>query len=68
MPRRTAYDRTGTKPDAATARQLLTRYGVGYVVVGPLEHTTYGDAGVAKWPQLGKAVFSSQGTTVYAIT
>jgi YYY domain-containing protein len=56
-----------TTPDAATARRLLALYGVRYVVVGPLEHTTYGDAGVAKWTQLGRAAFSSQGTTVYAI-
>ena len=33
---------------------LLDRYGVRYVVVGPLERTTYGDAGVAKWDQLGR--------------
>jgi uncharacterized membrane protein len=57
-----------TTPDPAVARPLLARYGVGYVVVGPLEHTTYGDAGVAKWRQLGRVVFSSQGTTVYAVT
>ena len=33
-----------TTPDAAVARPLLARYGVRYVVVGPIEHTTYGDA------------------------
>ena len=38
------------------ARTLLRRYGVRYVVVGPLERTDYGDAGVAKWDQLGRRV------------
>ena len=34
---------------------------------GPIEQTTYGDAGLAKWDQLGERVYSSQGTTVWAI-
>ena len=56
-----------TAPDAATARPLIARYGIRYVVVGPLEHTTYGDAGDAKWDQLGRRAFSRQGTTVWAL-
>ena len=46
---------------------LLARYGIGYVVVGPLEHTTYGDGGDAKWAQLGRRVYSRGGTTVWAL-
>src|SRR3954451_24437731 len=34
-----------TTPDAAVARPLLARYGIRYIVAGPIEHTTYGDAG-----------------------
>jgi YYY domain-containing protein len=56
-----------TSTDAAAARPLLARYGVGYVVVGPLEHTTYGDAGDAKWDRLGRRVLSQGGTTVWAL-
>jgi len=56
-----------TTPDAATARPLLARYGIRYVVVGPIEHTTYGDAGDAKWDQLGERVYSSGGTTVWRL-
>jgi YYY domain-containing protein len=56
-----------TTPSAAAARVLLARYGIDYVVVGPLEHTTYGDAGDAKWDQLGSRVYSSGGTTVWRI-
>jgi YYY domain-containing protein len=53
--------------NAAGARPLLDRYGVDYVVVGPLERTDYGDAGVAKWDQLGKRVFDRDGTIVWKI-
>jgi len=56
-----------TTTDLATARNLIGRYGISYVVVGPLEHTTYGDAGDAKWAQLGRRVFSRSGTTVYKL-
>jgi YYY domain-containing protein len=56
-----------TTTDVAAARPLIARYGIGYVVVGPLEHTTYGDAGDAKWAQLGRRVFARAGTTVWAL-
>jgi uncharacterized membrane protein len=56
-----------TTPSAAVARPLLVRYGVAYVVVGPIEETTYGDAGSAKWDQLGRRVYSRQGTTVWQL-
>jgi YYY domain-containing protein len=56
-----------TTPSVDVARPLLAKYGVRYVVVGPLEHTTYGDAGDAKWDELARRVFSSQGTTVWQI-
>jgi YYY domain-containing protein len=57
-----------TTTDAATARPLLARYRVGYVVVGPIERTDYGDAGVAKWDQLGRRVLDRGGTTVWALS
>jgi len=50
---------------AAEARPLLRRYGVRYVVVGPIERTDYGDAGVAKWDALGRRVFDRAGTEVW---
>jgi YYY domain-containing protein len=53
--------------DAAGARPLLGRYGVDYVVVGPLERTDYGDGGVAKWDQLGRRVFDRDGTVVWQV-
>jgi uncharacterized membrane protein len=52
---------------AEAARPLLERYGVRYVVFGPIERTTYGDAGVAKWDELGRRVFERDGTTVWKL-
>ncbi len=59
----TLYETT----DEETARELLDRYGIRYVVVGPLERTDHGDAGVAKWDRLGERVFESGETTVWEI-
>ena len=53
-------DQAYTSPTAAAARAVLDRYDVRYVVVGPLERTDYGDAGVAKWDQLGERVFDAR--------
>jgi uncharacterized membrane protein len=52
---------------AAAARPLLDRYGVRYVVVGPIERADYGDAGVAKWDELGRRVFDRDGTVVWEL-
>ena len=54
-------------PDTATAQALINRYGIDYVVSGPIERTSYGDAGTAKWDQLGRRVYSSGGTTVWEL-
>jgi YYY domain-containing protein len=57
-----------TTTDLAMARRLLARYGVGYVVVGPLERSDYGRAGLAKWDVLGRRVFSRLGTTIWKVS
>ena len=54
--------------DLAEARRLLARYGVGYVVFGPIERTDYGDDGLAKWDELGRRVYERQGTTVWELS
>jgi YYY domain-containing protein len=50
-----------------SALPVLRRYGVRYVVVGPLERTDYGDAGVAKWAELGRRVYAREGTEVWEL-
>jgi YYY domain-containing protein len=56
-----------TTTDDATARRLIARYGIGYVVVGPIERTDYGEQGIAKWDRLGRRVLDARGTTVWAL-
>jgi YYY domain-containing protein len=51
-------------PDVELARRLLRTYRVRYVVVGPLERTTYGEPGAAL--TLGRKVFDSEGTVIVA--
>ena len=56
-----------TTDDLAQARELIARYGVDYVVFGPIERTTYGDAGLGKWDTLGERVFERDGTTIWRL-
>lgn len=56
-----------TTTDVQQARELIGRYGIDYVVAGPIEQTTYGDAGNAKWDELGERVFESEGTTIWEL-
>ena len=61
----------GCDAQGVNSTQLLpgacTENGIRYVVAGPIEQTTYGDAGLAKWDQLGRRVYSSGGTTVWEL-
>src|SRR5215207_7296337 len=56
-----------TSTDAGAARGLLDRYGVRYVALGPIERADYGDAGIAKWDELGRRVFDRDGTTIWDV-
>jgi YYY domain-containing protein len=56
-----------TTTDLDEARRLIDRYGVDYVVFGPIERTTYGDAGLEKWDQLGEKVFDRDGTLIWRL-
>jgi uncharacterized membrane protein len=53
--------------DDREAQTLLDRYGVRYVVVGPIERTDYPDSGLAKWDRLGRRVFDRDGTTIWQV-
>lgn len=52
-----------TTEDRGLARNLLSRYGVRYVVIGTLERQTY-TTGLAKFAQMGRVVFDAAGTRV----
>jgi uncharacterized membrane protein len=56
-----------TTTDMARARDLISRYDVRYVVFGPIERTTYGDAGLEKWDGLGRKVFDREGTAIWQL-
>jgi YYY domain-containing protein len=54
-------------PTTAGAGELLDRYDVRWLVVGPLERAEYGDGGVAKWDSLGERVYDRDDTTVWRL-
>ncbi len=56
-----------TTDDLEQARELIGRYGIDYVVHGPIERTTYSDAGLGKWDELGERVFDRDGTTIWQL-
>jgi YYY domain-containing protein len=56
-----------TTSQVGLARELLDRYGISYVVVGPIERADYGSAGLAKWDRLGRRVFDRDGTTIWEV-
>jgi len=60
----TARGRAGT----ISARAVLDRYRVRWVVVGPLERTDYGDAGAATLERFARRAFEQDGTVVFEIT
>ena len=60
LARRRRPDALHDAPTSRPAQALIDRYGIDYVVVGPIEQTTYGDAGLAKWDQLGERVYSAR--------
>ena len=55
------------RPTSSGRATLLDRYGVGYVVFGPIERTDLRRRRLAKWDQLGRRVYSRRGTTVWQL-
>ena len=53
--------------DAATARSVMRKFRVEYVVVGDLERRTYPAGDFAKFERLGRQVFESLGTRVFRV-
>ena len=69
LTRRQDIDTIYTTLDLNLAKSLLTKYGVSYVYVGGLEKQKYKDglAGLAKFGQLGVAVFSFGDSILYQL-
>jgi YYY domain-containing protein len=60
------------EPIPALIEPMLEKYGVRYIVVGPLEHSYYAPEGLAKFEQMAaqgklRAVFRNQGVTIYEV-
>lgn len=56
-----------TTSDPIVAHSLLQRYDVQYVVVGDLERRVYGNLALAKFAQMGAAVYRGPGITIYDV-
>lgn len=60
-----------TTTDLTTIRQLMLRYGFGYIIVGELERVNYPEDGLRKFVEydgeLWASVFSVGNTTVYKV-
>ena len=54
--------------DANQARELLAKYGVGYVYVGGLEQRLYAPESLAKFGELGEPVFQQDEVTIYRLS
>ena len=54
-------------PDPVEARNLLDRYDVGYVYVGPRERAKYGTDGLDKFSLFMDEVFNQANVVIYQI-
>jgi Flp pilus assembly protein TadD len=57
--------------DSSEALQLLSKYHVGYVYVGPIERAAYGEPGAAKFDQMEGAyltlLYKNESVTIYEV-
>ena len=65
--RREDVARMYQSPTTAGAAELLDRYDVRWVVVGPIERAEYGEGGVSKWDALGERVYDRDDTIVWRL-
>jgi YYY domain-containing protein len=56
-----------TTQDPSIAIQLLGKYDISYVVIGPQERASYGNLGLAKFSQVGDVVFPGGDVTIYRV-
>jgi uncharacterized membrane protein len=53
--------------DLKVAKRLLNKYRVEYLIVGKFEREKFPDLDESKFAQIGKLVFSQEGTKIYHI-
>ena len=53
--------------DASKALNLLTKYGINYVTIGPRERTSYPNMDVSKFSKIGGKVYSGDNVTIYRL-
>ncbi len=53
--------------DPQAALTLLDKYDITYVYVGPLERSTYGAGGLAKFERIMDVAYRSDGVTIYKV-
>ena len=53
--------------DPLEARNLLAKYDVDYVYVGPRERSKHGEDGLAKFPDFMDSVFSQDNVEIYRV-
>lgn len=53
--------------DTAEAKEILERYGITYIVVGPRERARYGESGLAKFDEVGDEVFRQDNVVIYRV-
>jgi uncharacterized membrane protein len=56
-----------TTQDPSVALDLLSKYDIQYVVVGPQERASYGIPGLDKFDQIGDVVFPGDDVTIYRV-
>ncbi len=66
-PRRQDVDTIYTTLDSAQARDLLSKYKVRYIYVGPTERAAYSPDALAKFDQIGTVAFQQGAVTIYAV-
>ena len=53
--------------DPLEARNLLAKYDVDYVYLGPRERSKHGEGGLAKFPDFMDSVFSQDDVEIYRV-
>ncbi len=65
--RQEAVQRLYETIEANEAREILSRYGVTYIIVGPRERATYGTAGLLKFASMAEVAFQEDNVVIYRV-